>query len=163
MNLILLILIFCSLYIVGNPIHDLLMCAVYDGLTEYLSFYSAHKEFLHKMNLDHNQLMKKMRILTLISVAEKSTEVAFSQIQKELQLESNEVEKFIIDALKTKLLQARIDQANKKLIVQSVVKRALSTQHWTHIRDILTSWKSSLHHIKDNMHELVFDPATITM
>jgi len=141
-------------FLEGNPIHDLLMCAVYDGLAEYLKFATGHKEYLQKMNLNHTQLMKKMRILTLISMAEKSPEVFFSQIQKELQLEPEEVEMFIIDALKTKLLTARIDQANKKLVVQSAVKRALTKQHWTQIRDILTVWKASIHNLKDNMHDL---------
>jgi len=141
-------------FLEGNPIHDLLMCAVYDGLAEYLKFASGHKEYLQKMNLNNTQLMKKMRILTLISMAEKSQEVFFSQIQKELQLEPDEVEVFIIDSLKTKLLTARIDQANKKLVVQSAVKRALAKQHWTQIRDILTIWKTSIHNLKDNMHDL---------
>jgi translation initiation factor 3 subunit M len=140
--------------ILGNPIHDLLMCAVYDGLNEYMKFYAGHKEFMQKMNLDHNQMMKKMRILTLISMAEKSAEVSFSQIQKELQLEPKEVERFIIDALKTKLLTARIDQATQKVTVQSAVKRALSKAHWIQIRDTLTRWKASIHQIKDSLHEL---------
>jgi len=101
-------------FLEGNPIHDLLMCAVTDGLTEYMKFYEDHKEYLQKMGLDHSKLMKKMRILTLISMAEKSNELTFAQIQKELQLDPSQVEQFIIDTLKTKLLTARIEQAAKK-------------------------------------------------
>lgn len=67
------------------------MVAVYDGLSEYMKFYAGHKEFMQKMNLDHTQMTKKMRILTLISMAEKSPEVSFLQIQKELQLGADEV------------------------------------------------------------------------
>lgn len=130
------------------------MCAVYDGLAEYLKFYSGHKEFMQKMNLDHNQMMKKMRILTMISMAEKQTEISFQQIEKELQLQSDEVEKFIIDSLKTKLLTARIDQANRKLSVQSAVKRALSKAHWMQIRDTLVQWKNSIHQMRENLLEL---------
>lgn len=142
-------------FLEGNPIHDLVMIAVYDGLEEYMKYYSHHKEYLQKMSLDHEKLMKKMRILSLISMAEKSSELFFSQIQRELQLESNEVEKFIIDALKTKLLTARIDQAAKKLLIQSVVKRALTKTHWLQIRDILTKWKLSIGPLKENMQEMV--------
>ncbi len=72
------------------------MVAVYDGLAEYMKFYDGHKEFMQKMNLDHTQMTKKMRILTLISMAEKNSEVAFSQIQKELQLGADEVSYLII-------------------------------------------------------------------
>lgn len=138
----------------GNPIHDLLMCAVYDGLAEYLKFYANHKEFMQKMNLDHDQMMKKMRILTLISMAEKLSEISFQQIEKELQLAPGEVEKFIIDALKTKLLSARIDQASRKLTVQSAVKRALTKTHWLQIRETLIQWKTSMHQMRENLVEL---------
>jgi len=37
-------------FLEGNPIHDLLLIAVYEGLQEYLKFYSGHKEFLQKMS-----------------------------------------------------------------------------------------------------------------
>jgi len=141
-------------FLEGNAVHDLLLIAVYDGLEEYLKFYEGHKEYLQKSGLDHDKLMKKMRILTLISMAEKNNELAFSQIQRELQLESTKVETFIIDSLKTKLLTARIDQASKKLIVQSVVKRAISKSHWIQIRDILSLWKTSISQLKDNMQDL---------
>jgi translation initiation factor 3 subunit M len=141
-------------FLEGNPIHDLLTIAVYEGLEEYLKYYSHHKEYLTKMGLDHEKLMKKMRILTLISLAERSSELSFSQIQRELQLEPNQVERFIIDTLKTRLITARIDQASKKLSIQSVVKRALTKAHWIQIRDILTSWKTSIFTLKENMQDI---------
>jgi len=140
-------------FLEGNPIHDLLMIAVTDGLSEYMKFYEDHKEYLQKMGLEHAKLMKKMRILTLISMAERSNEISFTQIQKELQLEEGQVEMFIIDALKTKLLKARIDQASQKLQVQSVVKRALSKAHWVQIRDVLTNWRNNILALKENMHD----------
>ncbi|CAG7731114.1 unnamed protein product [Allacma fusca] len=141
-------------FLEGNPIHDLVTIAVYEGLDEYLKYYSHHKEYLQKMGLDHEKLMKKMRILSLISMAERSTELSFSQIQRELQLEPNQVERFIIDALKTKLITARIDQASKKILIQAVVKRALTKAHWMQIRDILTSWKTSIFTLKENMQDI---------
>jgi len=130
------------------------MCAVYDGLKEYMDFYNGHKEFLNKMNLDHAQLTQKMRVLSLISMAEKNPEVSFSQIERDLDLPADQVERFIIDALKTRLLTARIDQAARKVVVQAAVKRALSKPHWVNIRDTLARWKASIHHIKENLHEL---------
>jgi len=140
-------------FLEGNPIHDLLTIAVYDGLSEYMKFYQDHKEYLQKQGLDHTSLMKKMRILTLISIADKSPEVHFSQIEKELKLEPNQVELFIIDALKTKLMTARIDQSAKKLLINSVVKRALSRNHWIQIRDMLTTWRANIRDLKDHMSD----------
>ncbi len=65
-----------------------------------------------------------------------------------------QVERFIIDSLKTKLLTARIEQANQKVVVQSAVKRAITKAHWIQIRDTLSRWKNSIHAIKENLHDL---------
>jgi len=124
---------------------------VYDGLSEYMKFYEDHKEYMQKMGLDHNRLMKKMRILTLLSMADKNIEIPFAQIQSELRLEPNQVELFVIDALKTKLMTARIEQYSKKVLVRSVVKRALSRNHWIQIREILSAWKANVRNLKENM------------
>jgi len=66
----------------------------------------------------------------------------------------DEVERFIIDALKTKLLTARIEQANQRVVVQSAVKRAITKAHWIQIRETLTRWKNSIHVMKENLHDL---------
>lgn len=41
--------------------------------------------------------MKKMRLLTFMQLAEANNEMSFEMIQKELQLEPDQVEAFIID------------------------------------------------------------------
>ena len=61
----------CAFSFVGNPIHDLLMIAVTDGLTEYMKFYEDHKEYLQKMGLEHTKLMKKMRKIGRASCRER--------------------------------------------------------------------------------------------
>lgn len=47
--------------------------------------------------LNHEQNMKKMRLLTFMQLAEGTTEMSFETIQQELQLNENQVEAFIID------------------------------------------------------------------
>lgn len=41
--------------------------------------------------------MKKMRLLTFMQLAEGNTEMSFDTIQKELQIDEDQVEAFIID------------------------------------------------------------------
>lgn len=41
--------------------------------------------------------MKKMRLLTFMQLAESSSDMSFSKIQEELQLEEKQVEEFIIE------------------------------------------------------------------
>ena len=47
--------------------------------------------------MNHEKNVNKMRILTLMSLAENSKELPFDLLQKELQIEADEIESFVID------------------------------------------------------------------
>ena len=47
--------------------------------------------------LSHEDNMQKMRVLTFVQIAEGKSELSFETIEKELQLEADDVEAFIID------------------------------------------------------------------
>lgn len=53
--------------------------------------------FLSFIGLNHEQNMKKMRLLTFMQLAETNPEMSFDTIQEELQISESEVESFIID------------------------------------------------------------------
>jgi len=52
------------------------------------------------LGLNHEQNLKKMRLLTFMQLAEGNSEMSFDTIQQELQLKDTEVEAFIIDGKK---------------------------------------------------------------
>lgn len=53
--------------------------------------------FFSFTGLNHEQNMKKMRLLTFMQLAETNPEMSFDTIQEELQIDESEVESFIID------------------------------------------------------------------
>lgn len=53
--------------------------------------------FFSFTGLNHEQNMKKMRLLTFMQLAETNPEMSFDTIQEELQIGESEVESFIID------------------------------------------------------------------
>jgi hypothetical protein len=67
-----------------------------------------YKELIHlslnnfhfSLGLNHEQNLKKMRLLTFMQLAEGNSEMSFDTIQQELQLKETEVEAFIIDGKK---------------------------------------------------------------
>ena len=56
--------------------------------------------------------------------------------------------------LKTKLVRAKIDQANEVVHVSSTMHRTFTTQHWNKLHVLLTSWKSNLHVIREQVGHL---------
>ena len=156
-------------FLEGELIHDLLNIFVSENLTAYLKFYQEHKEFVTSQGLNHEQNMQKMRLLSFMQLAETNPEISFEIIERELQINPDEVEAFIIEGqqnfmggyililvclfvvLKTKLVRARMDQAAKKVYVSSTMHRTFGRAQWQQLRDLLYSWKRNLNMVQEGM------------
>lgn len=66
-------------------------------LHQYIDFYNAHKTFIAQFDMNHEKNINKMRILSLMSLAETSKELPFDLLQKQLQINADEIESFVID------------------------------------------------------------------
>lgn len=93
-------------FLEGELIHDLLSVFVSEKLSSYMNFYKNHKEFVTSQGLNHEQNMKKMRLLSFMQLAESNPEMTFDQLQKELQIKEDEVEPFIIEGNLDKVICA---------------------------------------------------------
>lgn len=139
-------------FLEGELIHDLLLIFVQEKLPAYLKFYKDHKEFVeHTLGLNHEQNMKKMRLLTFMQLAETNPEMTFETIQNELMISEEEVESFIIDVLKTKLVRARMDQGGRKVLISSTMHRTFGKPQWLQLRDLLVAWKANLTSVQEGM------------
>lgn len=128
----------------GELIHDLLTIFVSDKLTSYQTFYNNHKEFVQSQGLNHEQNLKKMRLLSFMQMAENNPEISFDDLISELQIEEKNVESFIIEVLKTKLVCARMDQAARVVRVSSTMHRTFGRAQWQQLRDVLLLWRSNV-------------------
>ncbi|CAH1114228.1 unnamed protein product [Psylliodes chrysocephalus] len=135
----------------GELIHDLLNIFVSENLTAYLKFYKEHQEFVKAQGLNHEQNLQKMRLLSFMQLAESNPEISFDIIEKELQINPDEVESFIIEVLKTKLVRARMDQSGRKVFVSSTMHRTFGRAQWQQLRDLLHSWRDNLSTVQEGM------------
>lgn len=95
-----------------------------------------------------------MRLLTFMQLAESHPEMSFELVQTELQISETEVEPFIIEILKTRLVRARMDQAARKIYTSSTMHRTFERAQWQQLRDLLHSWKTNLSAIQDGMKSI---------
>ena len=98
--------------------------------------------------------MQKMRLLSFMQLAETNPEINFETIQKELQIGPDEVEGFIIEVLKTKLVRARMDQAARKVYTSSTMHRTFGRAQWQQLHDLLYSWKGNLQSVQEGMKNI---------
>ena len=100
-------------FLEGELIHDLLKIFVSEKLEAYQKFYENHREFVNGLGLKHEDNLNKMKLLTFMQLAETRSEIKFGEIQHHMQINESEVEEFLINVLKTKLVRAKIDQSNQ--------------------------------------------------
>jgi len=138
-------------FLEGEPIHDLLTIFVSGKLSQYENFYPKHKDFVASLGLSHEDNMQKMRILTMMQMAETKSEIDFETIQQEMKIEEEDVEAFIIDIVRTKAIRAKMDQMQRKVIISSTTHRTFSKQQWQTLREHLDQWQHNLNLIMGSL------------
>ncbi|KAI5641965.1 PCI domain-containing protein [Phthorimaea operculella] len=141
-------------FLEGELIHDLLTIFVSEKLSSYQTFYNNHKEFVHSQGLNHDQNVKKMRILSFMQMAEACPDISFDDIVSELQIPEENVEAFIIEVLKTKLVRARMDQAARSVRVSSTMHRTFARAQWQQLRAVLVSWRANVAAAHEQMNSV---------
>lgn len=88
-------------------------------LEDFNDFNEQHEGFLEKNGLDTDKLHRKMRFLTLASLAASTPnrELEYTRISKALQIPAEDVEKWVIDVIRVGLLEGKLSQQRKMFLV----------------------------------------------
>jgi translation initiation factor 3 subunit M len=148
-------------YLEGELIHNLFTIFVSGKLNQYMEFYEAHKTFVSQTGMNHEKNIDKLRILTLMTLAENNKELPFETLQKQLKIEADEIESFVIDAIRTKCVRCKIDHLTKTVTIMSVSYRTFTKQHWQVLKERLEKWKENLTLVNQNLTNLLSSPAMI--
>jgi len=140
----------------GTPVHQLLTIFVSGKLADYLKFYREHQEMVDKTwGLNHEKNQRKMRQLTFMTLAQAQTDMPFELLEKELEVKPEEVEEFVIEVLRTRLVRGRMDQLARKVHVSSTMHRTFGRPQWQNLRDVLTAWKTNVASTRHSMESVV--------
>ena len=147
-------------FLEGESIHELLTIFVTENLAAYMDFYKQNANLItDTLGLSHEANMQKMRLLTFMQMAETKKEIPYTDIQKELQLAPEQVELFVIDVMKTKLVKAHIDNANRKVIVSCTMHRTFGRAQWQQLRETLNKCGGNMASVQQTLlkHAAQFD------
>ncbi|XP_002738609.1 eukaryotic translation initiation factor 3 subunit M-like, partial [Saccoglossus kowalevskii] len=145
-------------FLEGELIHELLSIFVSGKLSTYINFYDNNTDFIESMGLSHEANLHKMRILTFMGMATEKKEVTFDTIEQELRLPAEEVEGFVIDAVRTKMIQTKIDQMQKKVVIRSATHRTFGRAQWQQLRDRLEAWRFNLCQVRESLDSITPTP-----
>ncbi|GAV08464.1 hypothetical protein RvY_18147 [Ramazzottius varieornatus] len=132
----------------GQALYQLLEIFVSGNVADYMRFYSQHRDAVDRTDLLHEANLRKIRLLTFLKMCRGHQVITHDEIEKELMLPPAEVEDFLIDALKTRLISGKIDAAQRRFRVTTCVEPSFSKAKWIELRDGLSQWQSQVRHMK---------------
>jgi len=126
--------------------YDLLEVFNAELLDDYNDFLESHDDFLSDASLDPSILHRKMRLLTLASLAAStpSRSLPYQHIARALQIPSEDVEMWVIDVIRAGLVEGKLSQLNQTFLIHRSTYRVFGEKQWTEVQGRLDTWRTSL-------------------
>lgn len=120
-------------------------------MEDYIDFQDEHDSFVEDEGLDNSKLHRKMRLLTLASLAAStnSKELEYKRIAKALQIPSEDVEMWVIDVIRAGLIEGKLSQQRQLFLVHRTTYRVFGDKQWREVATRLDQWKESLKNVKE--------------
>jgi len=121
------------------------------SLADYLSWESSNQDVLKEFTLDTSSLQKKIRLLALASLCSHNIgqDLSYASISSALQVETDRVEYWVIEGIRSKLIFGKLSQPNESFYVTRSTTRAFEKEQWETLERRLLVWKASLADVLD--------------
>ena len=123
---------------------ELLRILCSDSLESYQSYLNANKSIFTQFKIDSETVLQSMKLLTLCTLASSEKLLKFNKIASALQIEEDEVEFWIVDAISQDLLEASIDQMNAEVRILRSANRFFNVGQWTNLKTRLEMLSKNL-------------------
>lgn len=126
--------------------HEALNLFISGTLKDYQAFVKRNPTFVsEKLRVNEDILVKKMRLLTLMSIAEKNPVIKLSELSSELCLpDDEELEEFIIEAIQVNAIAGKVNEVERTFSVASYQHRTFGREQWQGMRARLHGLIASL-------------------
>jgi translation initiation factor 3 subunit M len=118
-----------------------------DSLDDYNDFKDEHDGWVEESGLDGAALNRKMRLLTLASMAASAGQtrsLPYDSIAKALQVPSEDVEMWVIDVIRAGLVEGKLSQLNQTFLIHRSTYRVFGDNQWREVSSRLDMWRNSL-------------------
>jgi translation initiation factor 3 subunit M len=112
-------------------------------LSDYQKFFSGKNEesVLGGLGLQKDSCQRYIRILSLCSLAAEHEEIPYGVIAETLEIPVENVETWVIAAIQTGLLAAKMDQLRMQVMVEQCVVRQFDSEQWKLLQKRLKEMK----------------------
>ncbi|KAJ3014590.1 UNVERIFIED_CONTAM: hypothetical protein HDU68_000219 [Siphonaria sp. JEL0065] len=115
----------------------------------YHQFVKKHPGFISKSELNESSLERKIRLLTLSTLAwdyvdVEAGDLPFDIVASALDIEDADVEEWVVTGIRSGLIDGRIDQVKKVVCVSRATHRQFTDKQWDLLSDRLAGWGNNL-------------------
>jgi len=110
---------------------------------EIEDFRRGNSKVFEQYNIDYPTLLGKMRILAVASIAKDTETLSLVDAAQKLGRSVQEVEEWTVKAISDGVLEGRIDQLNKVVLVKSTLVRKFGPPEWDAVKEKLKLWEAS--------------------
>jgi translation initiation factor 3 subunit M len=115
------------------------------GLKE---FRKKNEKLFEEHGVSYDACESKMKLLTLSSLAGSGTELPLADVAAKLGLTEDEAERWVVRAVTSGFLGARVDQMRRVVLVKSAFQRTFEQPEWAKLHDQLGRWIRNLERLQ---------------
>lgn len=115
-------------------------------LKAFVKDHPPKDAFFATYKLSYEQCLTKMRLLTLANIAQ-AGELPLSDVATVLQMDEEEAEHWVVRAVSSGILNARVDQIKRVVLVKSAFQRSFGQDQWKKLHEQLGQWIGNLERI----------------
>ncbi|KAF9692372.1 hypothetical protein EKO04_009443 [Ascochyta lentis] len=118
-----------------------------DVVDDFNDFKDEHDGWIEKSGLDSAALNRKIRLLTLASIAASSGQqrsLPYAKIANALQVPEEDVEMWVIDVIRAGLVEGKLSQLNQTFLIHRSTYRVFGENQWREVASRLDMWRNSL-------------------
>lgn len=134
-------------------IHALLSIFQEGKLEDFQSFIKSNPTTCADYNISEDDAIRHMRLLSLCSLATEHEEIPYEAIATTLQVDQSEVENWVIAAVSSGLLSAKMDQLQHVVMVERCVVRRFGIEQWKILQNRLDMWKKNVRSVLDGLKQ----------
>jgi translation initiation factor 3 subunit M len=136
-------------------LYELLKIVQHGTLADYQAHVKRYgAQTIAALGIDVVQCEVHMRLLTVCSLANNyEADIPYQEIATAAQQDVSQVESTVIQAIRTGLLQAKMDQLNQTVMVERSVVRQFDLDQWKKLHARLTTWKANVGGILDTLKQ----------
>ncbi|TMW64778.1 hypothetical protein Poli38472_011658 [Pythium oligandrum] len=129
----------------GDKSVELLQILSSKTLKEFAEFKKAAGDaFFTEIGADAAELESTMRLFTLCSLPTGFDEIPFEKIAGALSIDDEDVEKWVVKAITANLINAKVDQLRRTVVITRSLQRSFGEAQWNEIHAKLQVYKKNV-------------------